>query len=125
MGLDLTVGIIKSAIGNGGGVSDWWLANERLRMKRDYQLFAQIAGLRGDARQVMTPKPVPESKRVDWYDDEGIKRITEDPYGSPLTYVTPDDFKKVKFNNVREENVPYVRMLAELPDDTAILLHWS
>ena len=124
MGRDLSVGLIDLGLSQDPFSATWWLAYSRLRIYRDYELFSQIAGYRGDAKQVVYPRFVNQSVRVQWYTDEGIEDITENAHGEPLTFVTPADCKKIDINLVNPANIPYIKMLAELHEDTAILLYW-
>jgi len=119
MGLDLTVAPIQFH------TMDWWLANNRLSFDRNYALFSQIAPIgRGDGKLVCKPKPLPEGKRLDWYADEGCKQVTEDPYGTPLTYVPAAEFRKVKPKGTNDWNKAILAFLKTLPPDTPVVLWW-
>lgn len=112
MGLDLSVGIVKHES------VDWWLVYNRLQFDRDYDLFDRIKRL--DTRTI------PETARVDWYSDEGIKSVTEDSYGSPLKYTRPIDWRvMLKPAGMTPWNKSVIEFLRSLPDPTPIILWWN
>ena len=117
LGLDLTICLIPN------GKMDWWLCHNRVNFQRDYDFFSRIADTgRRKINPSLNPLPVPESKRVDWYDDDGIKQTTEDAYGSKLTYLLASAFSKVTSDN--QWNKAILEMLKLLPEDTPIILYW-
>ena len=83
MGLDLTLHPVKWRD------LEWWFLSDSLYLTRNYDLFDEIKKL-----QII---PVPENKIVQIYSDEGLEKITTDPYGDKLTYVRAEEFRKLHF----------------------------
>ena len=131
MGVDLTVSPIRHA------TLDWWLCYERIRFDRDYELFGQIDKFgRGKRPVVCHPLPIPVGKRVQWYGDDGLETITTNPYGTPLTYIVANEFRKLVIDEygagchdgislISDWNRAVMAMLTAMPPDTPVVLYWS
>lgn len=123
MGLDLTLIVNRF----GDKFTDMFVATDRLSLYRDYSLFAQLSpdieAEEGDC--VCDPLPVPKDWSVEWHDDDGLRRITTDAYGSPLTYLTARDFEPVEFGaKAYPWNVAVVDFVKSLPGETQVVLYW-
>lgn len=124
MGLDLAVCPVKYA-----DHLEWWLGFERLSFHRDYDLFEQIDS---NGRQepdepiekVCNPQPLPEGVEFEWYGDEGVRKETQDPYGSDLTFVRAFEFHKVDVSKSHPWNKCIIDFLKSLPAQTPIVLWW-
>lgn len=75
-------------------------------------------------RDVSTPLGIPL-----WaYGDEGLRLVTEDPYGTPLTFVTAHQLAKAHFTEYIGEPgwKPALKaFVGALPPTTRIILWWS
>jgi hypothetical protein len=127
MGLDLT--LCPNPFSNLG--IEWdgrFLAYDRISLKRNYTIFAQICPeINRDwnmrEKQRCNPKPMPVP--VAWYNDEGIETITEDAYGKPLTYVTAGELSKIKVpKDTSDWNKAVFALIRSLDPETQILLYW-
>jgi len=110
MGIDLTLHPIKFA-----HLKDWWLLTESLSMDRDYALYDQIKNL-GSIRANI------EGRRIQRYEDDGLKEIIEDAYGSPLHYVLAGQLATILPES--DWNKAIVAFLKALPPSTPVLLYW-
>ena len=121
MGLDLVVSPIQYTSNN------WWLCYNRLSFNRSYQLFSQIVnvGREWTDEPILNPLPVPKWIEINWYWDEGIETITENPYGEPLTYLTAGEFCELDTSDLGNWNSAVVEFLCALPRETPVLLYWK
>jgi len=106
---------------------DSWLCYDRLGLNRNYELFAQIDEEKSRMpaiEAVCDPKDIPQGKRVHWYGDDGLKTITEDPYGCGLTYVDAREFANVEPGETGDWNKAVLAFLKALPPETPIVLWW-
>jgi hypothetical protein len=120
MGLDLTLCPIQ--------YSDvkWWLAYDSLRLCRDYRLFSHFGNIgRTEVKPVVEPMPLPKQTLLEWYGDEGLERRSNDPYGTPLTYIFAREFCKIKLDNLNPWNKAVIAFIQSLPEDTPVVLWWS
>lgn len=110
MGLDLTV-CPTPYVNEGGG----YLLSTRIDLHRDYELFNQI-------------KALPSLKGwlpVRWYEDDGLKERTTDPYGNDLKYTTASEFAAVDVpDDATDWNRAAIAFLAALPPETRVYLWW-
>jgi hypothetical protein len=122
MGLDLSVAPIKYASDD----FKWWLSYTRLAFDRNYDLFGQITDCGRDTLPpILTPQPLPDNIKFDWYDDSGLKTITEDAYGSPLTFVRAGEFTKLQLPKQSGEwNRAMIMFLCQIPPKTPVVLWW-
>lgn len=120
MGLDLAVCPIRHY------ELDWWLTTERLSFDRDYDLFSYIANCgRGSNQCICNPFPLPERKRFEYYTDEGIKGMTKDDYGAPLTYVLAGEFRDIPLSFYFSIwNKAVLIFLKALPIEIPVVLWW-
>ena len=120
MATDLTV--LPIQFGN----LDSWLAYNRMALECDYSIFNQIVGFREARarRYAVKPQPLPATKRCEHYDEEGLIAITQDAYGTPLTYALAADFRAIKTDGTSEWNKAVIAMLCQLPSDTPVVLWW-
>ena len=111
MGLDLTLSPITLS-------GTPWLAYDRLRLSRNYELF--------DAIKALPSNELPPDTTVEWYEDNGIERQTADMYGEPLRYIQAGEFRNLVFDCRKTEqwNVAVIRFLQELPRETPVVLWW-
>lgn len=92
------------------------LAYNRLRLElQDYRLFDRIKA-----------EAVPLSEGVSWYEDEGLKQRSADPYGSPLTVLTAYAVAR-HLSGVRlyHWDAAVLAFLNALPPETRVVLWWS
>lgn len=116
---------------------------DSINLDRNYELFEMISpefGKHGYGEQgagaVMQPQKLEKPIKV--HTDNGIRKKTKDAYGTPLTFVTPSDFKKIpaSYFKMRAEgakkdkmdwhkwNNAILKMLANLPKKTQLVLYW-
>lgn len=112
MGIDLTLAIDRHESEDMRG---WFLCYDRLSVNRDSRLYAQV--------ERVPSFLVPKSTKVSWYDDPGIKTITEDCYGTPLKYVLAGDLAQA-FKGCGWYNKAIFAFLKALNPQTAIILYW-
>lgn len=122
MGIDLTIAPMRHSR------MDWWLASSVIDIDRDYDLFALLGYVarRPSIQSLCHPKPLPVGKRLDWYMDEGIKRVTEDPYGTPLTYILADETRAIDVPKLvlSDWNRAVLGMLQAIDPETPVVLYW-
>jgi len=121
MGLDLTVMPILMPL------NTWWLGHNRLSFIRNYDLFRQIPGYdRENAMPVFEANPIPPGVAFQNYSDSGIETITEDSWGSPLTYVQSNQFYNliVVRTATHNHNAAIVQFLASLKPAVPVVLYW-
>lgn len=114
MGLDLTL-----IFNRWTDVIPWdlFLATDRLEFHRNYALF--------DAIKAIPSHPLPEGKAVEWYGDKGIDRITEDPYGDPLRWVTAANLSTIHpSEELCRWNRAVMAFVQCVPPKTIIVLRW-
>lgn len=112
MGIDLSLGIQRH-----NRVMNWFLVYDRLSLDRDYRLFEVV--------RETEPMPIPNNIKVDWYDDEGVETITEDPYGRALTCLPADELvSAMGVNELSQKNTAVMRYLEALPADYMVVLYW-
>lgn len=63
-----------------------------LRFDRDAGLFSQL-GLDSEPRLV---GPLPDGLSVGNYDDDGLRYVSVDANGNPLTYTTPQELRRLR-----------------------------
>jgi hypothetical protein len=105
----------------------WFLAHTRIDLDRSYHIFGQINKTYGRGDEVplvCEPKPLPEGMKFQWYEDEGLKTRTTDPYGDALTYVTAGELAKVQLGATGKWNKAVFKMIKALPKDTLVVLWW-
>jgi hypothetical protein len=115
MGLDLEVCPVSY------DYLDWWLLHNRMRFKRDYDLFDEIKKLQ--------TIPIPENKVVQVYEDEGIEEKRTDPWEKELKYVRAEEFSKLEYeidegDKFSKWNFAIISMVKNLQKDTPIVLYW-
>ena len=111
MGLDLAVMPMRFKD------MDWWLCTERLSCDRQHELFESI--------QMLPAKPIPAKKSVQVYDDDGIREVKTDPYGSPLTYLTAGEMSKARLpKGLTDWNKGIMAFVKSIPSDTPVILWW-
>lgn len=122
MGIDLTISIINE----NNFENKTWLAYERLNFDRDYKIFGWLGFPNMEAKKKLDIKEVPYGTTVEWYDDDGIDKSNEDPYGERLQYCFVGDIKKLKLNKDEhsERNIAIIGFLKKLPELTIIVLRW-
>lgn len=122
MGIDLTLCPMPS------NDPSWWLGYDRLSLKRNYSLFAQMGDMQnsGYPAPVLEPLELPQGTRFDWYGDEGIEELKTDPYGCELTYLRAHDFLKLKLDpeNMHPWNLAVIKFIQALPPETPVVLWW-
>lgn len=123
MSVDLTLCPASSATSLGG----WFLSYQRIRVEQDYVVLGQVGDIaRGhEGRRVVSSWPLPPNTKFDWYEDEGIKRYVDDPYGDTLTYTTALELAKVSVEDSTPWNKALWQMIRALPPETAFVLWWS
>lgn len=115
----------------------WWrgqwdspiLAYQRIKLDQDYALYQQFNDTgRSEAEPLLEPRLLPEFVYIQWYDDEGLRKTAEDPYGTHLTYITAEELGKLKPYEVdgpSKWNIAVIKMLHEgLDHDNPIILWW-
>ena len=112
MGMDLALIPVETT----KPVSDFFL------LQRDYNLSGQL-GLVYDGGPPPVVKPKSYGKTVTIEGDEGLQTQSEDCYGTPLTFITPVELKKLTTKST--ENRRIIDKLSSLPPDTPIVLYWS
>ena len=118
MGVDLRIAIIKPT------AERWWLCYDRLRFDRDYDLFGLIEKM---PNWTINPDLV----NLDWYEDNGVKRIYTNPYGDKLVYTLSDEFAKLDIPGIKTNhdmsgyNEAILKFLAALPAGTRIVICWA
>lgn len=92
------------------------LCYERHRLDwQDYEAFARIAA-----------EAVPLTDGVQWYEDEGLKQWTEDPYGKPLTFLPAHSIARhLSKAPLRGFDAATLSYLNALPPETRVVLWWS
>jgi len=142
MGLDLTLVLIKNASGNcktrkemhnrEARLGGMWLGFDRISLSRAYATFSYFGATRAKNDEEICVKTwlLPEHITFYNYGDEGIEEGREDPYGTPLTYTTCGEIKRV-FNQSKslqerpdEWNHIFIRALMELPEIMPVVLYW-
>ncbi len=108
MGLDLTIGIVEYP-----QMNRWLLYN---RIMFDRMSF--------DCIKVLNTHPLPIDKLVDWYTDEGIKRIRTNAYGEELTVINPIEFWRINTDKMSKWNQLLIAFLRQLDIETLIVLYW-
>ncbi len=113
MGLDLTLkmDIIPYAKRH----FDFLLSN-RLRLDRNYDLF--------DAIKKLPSYDLSEYTLSDYW-DEGIREISEDPYGEKLRYIYSHDLAKIEIENISDWNKAVLMLFKHLEANIKIILYWS
>ena len=122
MGVDLSCMPIQY-----GDLKDnkWWLGYTRLSFDRNYDLFANFDGFtRTDKKSKIVGQLIPRDVKVQIYKDEGCEEVTEDAYGSKLTYCLAGDFKKIKIKRNGDWNKAIIKFLQTIPKETPIVLYW-
>lgn len=116
MGIDLTLAPIKNAHGS------WWLAYDRLRLDRYYDLYREF-GMDGYTSISVYDVIV---NQFDWYDDEGIVSDKLDPYGEKLKYFFSDEISKIDVNQLELStwNKAVIEFIKSLPKQTPVVLYW-
>lgn len=128
VGLDLTLIPI-----NMGPPFKVWLGHSRVALERQYDVFTQIPGChyRGEEYRY---EPVAESCELDpptavaMYTgggDEGYEHRTEDPYGTPLTYMLAGDLGKVDVEGASPWNKAAFVFIRALPETMPVVLWWN
>jgi hypothetical protein len=110
MGVDLKVCPIQY-----DGI-DWWLLNNGLETDRDYDFQ--------EAVNALSVAEVPARYRVTKYDDDGLKDVTETPYGDPIMFVRASEFRRLQYEPVSEWNRAVLAFLRAAPPETPIVLWW-
>lgn len=115
MGLDLT--LVPNRYPQIGG---WFLAYDRISLDRQYALFDAI-------RDQVDTFPLEDDTRFQWYGDEGLEDVREDPYGSPLRWCFAKDLSKIRLSveDLSAWNRGVVAFVRSLPPDTKIVLWWN
>lgn len=81
---------------------------------QDHELFDQI---KADA--------VPLSGGMDWYDDDGLEVVSEDPYGAPLTCMSAFTLARhFASEELRGWDAAVLAFVKHLPPDARIVLWW-
>ena len=97
----------------------WFLAHTRINTDRHYAFQ--------DAVRALHPQPLPSYIKFDWYGDEGIRRRTDDAYGSPLTYLEAHRFADIP-QAVLDATSPWNRgcvlLLCTIAPQTPVVLWW-
>lgn len=100
------------------------LAVDRLGFHRDYELFGQLHDFEGKKGGIKANAMAPGASILQ-YDDEGLTRASTDPYGTPLTWVSAKELKKLKASERTSSwNKAILAFITALPDDTVIVLWW-
>lgn len=116
MGVDLTIAPDRWSLPQ-GGERDWWLANNRLDLLRNYHLYDQIKAL--------PSSPLEPDTTFGWYGDDGVERETEDAYGNPLRYVRAGDLGTIPDQpDYPAWNRAVLAFVRALPPETRIMLWW-
>lgn len=117
MGVDLT--FCPDRHGRSGPMDPWFLAHTRIDTDRHYAFQ--------DAVRALGTQPLPPHVRFDWYGDEGIQARTEDPYGSPLRYLTAGQFWAIPeavLADTSHWNRALVLFFRTIEPQRAIVLWW-
>lgn len=113
MGIDLT--IVPSR--HDEILTGWFLAYDRLSVTRDYDLFDRVRAIKA--------RPFPDDFHFDWYDDSGVERKKEDPYGDGLKYVKSIELANAFSNGeLSVRNKALASFLSALPPETWVILWW-
>lgn len=92
-----------------------------LRFDRDDGLFSQL----GTDSEPGLVSPLPDGLSVANHDDDGLRYVSADANGRPLTYTTSYELRRLR---VPADTVPWNRailaFLLTLPPDTRIVLFW-
>lgn len=107
-------------------MQSYLLAYTRIALDRNYEIFGQIANIRGvKARVVCDPKPIPATVKFKWYSDEGLQERNYDAYGDPLKFVYAHELSKVNLDSdAGAWNKAAFAFVRALPPDTIIVLWW-
>jgi hypothetical protein len=120
MGLDLTLCPIQY---DDEGI---WRAYNRLSLCRDYYLFSRFSNIgRTEVKPVTKPSPLRDNITLLWYNDDGLEKRRDDPYGTPLTYVEACEFNKIDTVCLNPWNRAVIEFIRSLPEDTPVVLWWS
>lgn len=96
MGIDLTLCPVRHDHGKDSGSI---LVYTRLDFNmRDYDLWKKIQA-----------EAIPLGVPVSWYMDQGIEDVTEDPYGSPLTFITAHRLLKIIDEHFKSSDELWIR----------------
>lgn len=120
MGVDLTLLPHKYGPYSPDAPTPWHTAYDRLSLTHNKDLLALVQEL-----EDQHSRPMPEDIPVDWYGDDGLKRITQTPYGFPLRYVTAGQLATISPpDSTSDWNRGVWAFLARLPADTPVILYW-
>lgn len=120
MGIDLTLCPEKYQS------STWFLAYDRLSLMSDYRVFDQLEGFEYyEKTSGLRAHPLPPNAGFDWYGDEGIEQLTEDAYGTPLTFMYAKDLSTLDIpDDTSDWNKAVFAFVKALDPDTRIVLWW-
>lgn len=129
MGLDLTLLLpLRGPEGMGGMGSTTLLCYDRLSFDRDSSIFGQLVDLteRGQStKPTIKVHPIPPQMWVDTYEDGGIERTREDPYGDELTFVYAQQLRELKIQETASAKNKAIKAFVDaLPDNFPIILLW-
>ena len=126
MGLDLTIGIIRTW---NYEMPKWWLIHNRISFGRNYVLFSYIedVGRCDHIKPILDMKDIPNNVCVEQYEDEGLKKNKKDPYGSEMKWCYAKEFMKIDLNNdkIRDYNKSIIRFIQSMPEHNIIIVRWS
>lgn len=108
--------------------SGWALCYNRLAFDQDYRIFEQIEQFnypRISKNPILHPQPIPPNLTVWFYEDEGIDKTREDPYGTGLTFLYAKEMKKLEIpEDASPLNKAIKSFIDALPGDMPIILQW-
>ena len=112
MGVDLTLCPEPHYTGGSGS----FLAYDRIALARDRDLWDRLA-------ETLPTETLPVGVTVEWYGDEGIEPLTEDPYGTRLTWARAASFAAIDPGETRHNRAVWA-FLAALAPDRRVVLYW-
>jgi hypothetical protein len=97
------------------------LASASLRFERDSRLLAQLTP---DANPCLV-QFLPPTLKLGHYEDEGLLWSITDRYGTPLTFTTPTELRRLQVpDDLAPWNRAVLTFLLALPPDSRIVLYW-
>ncbi|MFH1589752.1 MAG: hypothetical protein ABIB43_04260 [archaeon] len=104
----------------------------RLCFVSDYNILGQIGNVDGESaipdsgiEAVVKTYSLPKEMLVHKYDDEGMNKTRDNPFGEEMVYTLAGEFRKIKAprktSSVNKAILAYVR---KLDKETPIILEW-
>jgi hypothetical protein len=104
-----------------------WKSKPSWTLYNEVQMFGGDTLFKGITR--LKPNPLPEGMTVTIRHDDGYTTTDSDAYGTPLTYLTAGQFRKLKkmtdtYADRNQWNASVMAMIAVLPENSPVLLYW-